>query len=60
VYREVQVLVCGSETLTASAEETYFYLAKDSYSGTAIEWSVYQTYFTFSGSSSCRLQDLEN
>lgn len=56
---ELEIKVCGSETLTASAEETYFYLAVDTYNNQAIEWSVYQTYFTFSdGIATCRSQDL--
>ena len=59
--QEIQITVCGGETLIASAEETFFFLATDTYDGEAIEWDVYQTYFTMTaGTPECRQQTLPN
>jgi hypothetical protein len=56
-YREIKVTVCGSEILSASAEESYFYYAVDTYADLAIEWAEFQNYLTFSNApDGCRLR----
>ena len=58
--QEIQIIICGSETFTASGEETFFFYATDSYDGEAIEWAVYQTYFTYTGADECRVVSASN